>query len=89
MSRPLKILQCVGDIDPAMGGSVEAARQLSLALARLGHAPELVTLRQPQPEWLASWSGPVHCAGPANTRYLYSSRLPAWVKPTRRTTTRS
>jgi glycosyltransferase involved in cell wall biosynthesis len=80
VSRPLKILQCVGDIDPAMGGSVEAARQLSLALAALGHAPELVTLRPAEPEWLESWRGASHCAGPANTRYLYSSRLAAWVK---------
>ena len=80
MSRPLKILQCVGDIDPAMGGSVEAARQLSLALAALGHSPALVTLRRPQAEWIESWSGACHCAGPANTRYLYSSRLPGWVK---------
>lgn len=79
MSRPLRILQCVGDIDPAMGGSVEAARQLSLALGRFGHAPELVTLCPPAPEWLAGWSGPSHYAGPASTRYLYSSRLPAWV----------
>ena len=45
---PMKILQCVGDIDPALGGSVEAARQLSHALHRLGHRPELVTLRRPQ-----------------------------------------
>jgi glycosyltransferase involved in cell wall biosynthesis len=79
MSRPLRILQCVGDIDPAMGGSVEAARQLSLALAALGHTPELLTLRPARPEWSASWSGTSHCAGPAQTRYLYSSRLPAWV----------
>src|SRR5579862_197938 len=80
MMRPLRILQCVGDIDPAMGGSVEAARQLSVALARLGHAPELVTLRPARPEWTANWSGTSHCAGPADTRYLYSSRLPAWVR---------
>ncbi len=80
MSRPLRILQCVGDIDPAMGGSVEAARQLSLALAGMAHAPELVTLRPAAPEWLASWRGAYHCAGPASTRYLYSSCLPAWVK---------
>jgi glycosyltransferase involved in cell wall biosynthesis len=63
-----------------MGGSVEAARQLSLALAGMGHVPELVTLRPPKPEWLTSWSGRSHCAGPASTRYLYSSRLPAWAQ---------
>jgi len=73
------VLQCVGDIDPALGGSVEAARQLSMALDRLGHAVELVTLRDPLPEWSAEWPGTVHCAGRASTRYLYNSDLPAWI----------
>ena len=75
----MKILQCVGDIDPALGGSVEAARQLSHALDRLGHRAELVTLRQPQPGWAAGWRGAVHHAGPASTRYLYSPRLASWI----------
>ena len=39
----MNILQCVGNIDPALGGSVEAARQLAIALDRLGHGVELVT----------------------------------------------
>lgn len=75
----MRILQCVGDIDPALGGSVEAARQLSHALERLGHHPELVTIRRPQPEWIAGWKGSVHCAGPSATRYLYSPHLVSWM----------
>ncbi|HET9321224.1 MAG TPA: glycosyltransferase [Bryobacteraceae bacterium] len=75
----MKILQCVGDIDPALGGSVEAARQLSDSLHRLGHRAELVTLRQPQLDWTAGWQGAVHCAGPSATRYLYSPRLVNWI----------
>jgi glycosyltransferase involved in cell wall biosynthesis len=58
---------------------VEAARQLSVALERLGHAVELVTLRQPKPEWTVEWPGAVHCAGCASTRYLYNADLPAWI----------
>jgi glycosyltransferase involved in cell wall biosynthesis len=69
----------VGDIDPALGGSVEAARQLSMALDRLGHAVELVTLREARPEWTVEWPGTVHCAGPASTRYLCSPRLSGWI----------
>jgi glycosyltransferase involved in cell wall biosynthesis len=75
----MRILQCVGDIDPALGGSVEAARQLSMALDGLGHAVELVTLRPPQAQWMAAWTGAVHYAGPAFTRYLYSRRLSDWI----------
>jgi len=75
----MNILQCVGDIDPALGGSVEAARQLALALHRLGHGMELVTLGRPQPEWIASWPGTVHYAGPSRTRYLYSPNLHKWI----------
>jgi hypothetical protein len=51
----MRILQCTGDIDPAMGGSVEAARQISIALDKSGHSVELVTLRPPQPEWIEQW----------------------------------
>jgi glycosyltransferase involved in cell wall biosynthesis len=75
----MRILQCVGDIDPALGGSVEAARQLSHALGHLGHRPELVTLRPPREEWSAAWLGAVHCPGPASTRYLYNPRFADWV----------
>lgn len=76
----MKILQCVGDINPALGGSVEAARQLSIGLDDLGHRVELVTLRRPQPEWAREWRGAVHDAGPAATYYLYSSRLHRWIE---------
>ncbi len=76
---PMKILQCVGDIDPALGGSVEAARQLSHALHSLGHNAELLTARRPKPEWIAAWKGAVHCVGPAATRYLYSPHLAGWM----------
>ena len=75
----MNILQCVGDIDPALGGSVEAARQLSIALERLGHGTELVTLRHPQRDWIGGWPGAVHCAGPSHTRYLYSPNLHKWI----------
>jgi len=75
----MNILQCVGNIDPALGGSVEAARQLAIALDRLGHGVELVTLRRPQTDWIAGWPGTVHCSGPSHTRYLYSPRLHKWI----------
>jgi len=58
---------------------VEAARQLAIALDRLGHNPELVTLCHPQSEWAATWPGAVHYAGPACTRYLYSRHLHHWI----------
>ncbi len=75
----MKILQCVGDIDPALGGSVEAARQLSHALDRLGHRPEVVTLQPSRPDWAAEWRGAVHYLGPPSTRYLYSPRFSPWI----------
>lgn len=75
----MRLLQCVGDIDPALGGSVEAARQLAIALSRLGHVVELVTLRRPKPDWIAGWPGAAHFAGPSRTRYLYSPYLHTWI----------
>jgi len=58
---------------------VEAARQLAIALHRLGHSADLVTLCPPQAEWTAAWRGDVHYAGPARTRYLYSPYLHKWI----------
>ena len=58
---------------------MEAARQLTIALHRLGHTADLVTLCPPQAEWTAAWPGAVHCAGPARTRYLYSPYLHKWI----------
>lgn len=75
----MRILQCVGDINPALGGSVEAARQLSVALNSLGHSVDLVTLSALRDGWQDEWRGAVHCLGPASTSYLYSSRLPRWM----------
>ena len=75
----MRILQCVGDIDPALGGSVEAARLLAAGLHQQGHHPELVTLREPRAEWTEAWRGPVHHAGRSATRYLYNRRLAGWI----------
>lgn len=76
----MRILQCVGDINPALGGSVEAARQLSIALDRQGHTVELLTLSPPDPSWVDEWRSKVHCAGPALTCYLYTGRLHRWME---------
>jgi glycosyltransferase involved in cell wall biosynthesis len=75
----VKILQCVGDIDPALGGSVEAARQLSIALDDLGHTADLLTLSEPRDAWKGDWRGKIHSVGPSSTYYLYNPRLAAWV----------
>lgn len=58
---------------------MEAARQLSIALDRLGHAVELVTLQEPRQEWAVEWPGTVNCLGRASTRYLYNGDLRAWI----------
>jgi len=39
----------------------------------------LVTLRQPPLPWTVEWSGTVHSAGHASTRYLFNPRLSLWI----------
>ncbi len=76
----MKILQCVADIDPALGGSVEAARLLTAALLRQGHRVEVLTLVEPRAGWAEAWGTRVICPGPSTTYYLYNKQLPAWVR---------
>lgn len=76
----MKMLQCVADLNPALGGSVEAARLLTVALIKQGHTVEILTLVEPQPQWLEAWKTVAHCPGPSSTYYLYNKHLVGWLK---------
>jgi glycosyltransferase involved in cell wall biosynthesis len=75
----VRILQCVDSIDPARGGSVEAARLLTAALGRLGHTVEIVTLFPPEAEWAGNWQAKIHCAGAPLGYYGYCTKLVDWL----------
>jgi glycosyltransferase involved in cell wall biosynthesis len=76
----MRMLQCVADVNPAWGGSVEAARLLTVALLKQGHTVEVLTLVEPKPEWMEEWGTVAYCPGPSATYYLYNNHLAGWLK---------
>lgn len=76
----MKMLHCVADLNPAWGGSVEAARLLTVSLLEQGHAVEVLTLVEPKPEWMEKWGAVAHWPGPSITYYLYNKYLVGWLK---------
>jgi glycosyltransferase involved in cell wall biosynthesis len=75
----MRMLQCVADLNPALGGSVEAARLLTVALLQQGHTVEVLTLVNPEPEWTEKWRTVAHWPGPSITYYLYNTHLAGWL----------
>jgi len=51
----MKILRIISSVDPKAGGPVEGIRQITPALARLGHTTDVVTLDDPAAPWLTSF----------------------------------
>lgn len=72
----MRILQCVNDLDPALGGSVEAARQLGIALMQQGHVVEVVTLAEAAGDWRTK----IHSLAPSATYYFFNRRLAPWMR---------
>jgi glycosyltransferase involved in cell wall biosynthesis len=79
----MRILQCVTTLDPRVGGSVEAGRQLTIGMLRQGHDVEVVTLDKPEEkddkQAERGWPCTIHRLGPTYSYYLYSRRLVPWL----------
>src|ERR1700691_4104267 len=75
----MKILHVVTNIDPKLGGSVEAARQMAMAMQSCGVEIEALTLVEPRKGWAEDWAVPVHALGGAVSRYAYTRRLAPWL----------
>lgn len=80
----MNLLHVIGTMDPRWGGPVEGVRQSSVALARMGHRDEIVTLDRPDRPWLTEYpmACPVHPLGqgPSLGKYAYTPRLVPWLR---------
>ena len=84
----MRLLRCVGSLDPALGGVQEAIRQACLGLPTLGHTIEVVCLDDPAAPWLRSYPARVHALGPPGLSlpgvslvpYGYSGRFIRWMR---------
>ncbi len=76
----MRILHAIRTLDPAWGGPVEGARNITLQAIARGHEPEIVCLDSPASPWLHSWVPKIHLIGPAFRQYGFSPQLDVWLK---------
>jgi glycosyltransferase involved in cell wall biosynthesis len=76
----MKLLRSIRTLDPSLGGSVEAVRQVCSGLPELGHSVEVVCLDAPDAPWLRDFPTRVHALGPAKGTYGYSRRFIPWMR---------
>jgi glycosyltransferase involved in cell wall biosynthesis len=76
----MNVLHVVTNLDPMLGGSVEAARQIAAAMQRCGVTTEVLTLVSPRSDWLKMWPMPVYGLGKVLSHYRYTYRLVPWLR---------
>lgn len=76
----MKILHITNSIDPATGGPASCVAELSAALNRLGHSPEIACLDAPGSACLARAKVPIYALGPVSRGFGYAPRLLPWLK---------
>lgn len=81
----MRILHVITTVNPDKGGVIEGLKQLGVALQRLGHIVEVVSLDDPKASWLKTLSLPHYPLGPVifNSNvlhYYYSPRLKPWLR---------
>ncbi len=76
----MKILRIISSMDPKSGGPAEGIRQVSAALALLGHQSECLTLDDPQALWLEKDTVRIHATGPGWGVYGYTPKFKTWLK---------
>jgi glycosyltransferase involved in cell wall biosynthesis len=77
--RPLRLLRVTHSLRRESGGPSESVRRSSLALARLGHEVEIVTLDRPE-EYVAEDDLTVHCLGVQSSSYGRTPKLEPWLR---------
>lgn len=76
----MKILRIISSMDPKGGGPSEGIRQVSMALARMGHQTECLTADDPAAPWLASQPVTIHALGPGRGSYAYCPAMTPWLQ---------
>ncbi|HZQ56106.1 MAG TPA: glycosyltransferase [Bryobacteraceae bacterium] len=75
----MRILHILRTLDPAWGGPVEGARNLTdRALAR-GYTVEIACLDDPQSAWIPFWRPTIHALGRRRSMYGFNRHLDGWL----------
>jgi len=80
----LRILHVISSVNPQGGGPIEGVKQLARVNGGHGHRIEIVSLDDPQAEWVRQCPLPCHALGPSHIgKYRYSPRLVSWLRTNR------
>lgn len=75
----MNILRVIATMNPANGGPCQVIRNAALELAKYNHHFEVVSLDNPDSDFLGKDSFPVHALGPTKSPWLYSPKLIPWL----------
>lgn len=75
----MRILHIIATLAPQAGGPSNSVRRILTAYPGIGSEGEVVTLDDPDDQFLRSISFRVHALGPVSTRFGFSTRLIPWL----------
>ncbi|MBB5059031.1 glycosyltransferase involved in cell wall biosynthesis [Granulicella aggregans] len=75
----MRILHIIATLAPQAGGPSNSVRRILTAYPGIGSGGEVVTLDDPDEQFLRDISFPVHALGPVSTRFGFSRRLIPWL----------
>ena len=81
----MRLLHIIPSVNPHGGGPMEGVRQRGLELQRRGHVVEVVSLDDPQADFLRAYPLTVHALGPSRGSYQYNAQLAPWLQQHART----
>ena len=76
----MRILHIISSVNPKGGGPIEGVRQRGLELIKMGHEVEVVSLDDPQSQFVQQFVLPVYALGPTSGSYQYNAKLGPWLK---------
>ncbi len=75
----MRILHVIRTLNPAWGGPVEGARNLTSQAALRGHGVEVVCADDPASPWLVGWNIEIHAVGRGVLKYGFTTGLDRWL----------
>src|SRR4051794_8264028 len=76
----MRILRVIASVNSRDGGPVEGLRSSAEVHRMLGHDTEVVTLDDPEAEYVAKFPFRVFGRGPRTKAYGYTPRLIPWIR---------
>jgi glycosyltransferase involved in cell wall biosynthesis len=75
----MRILHVIRTLDPAWGGPVEGARNLTSQALERDYKIEIVCFDSPGSKWISSWQPTIHALGYQKHIYAFNPNLDAWL----------